>query len=81
MRFSGAYAAIAGFLLFGMIQFRDGPFIRPHPGPLFKVLRIALLTLRSILEARAWCQPSIRARAGLSSIPRPQFCPRHDEVH
>ncbi|KAI0772261.1 phosphatidyl serine synthase-domain-containing protein [Irpex lacteus] len=27
----GAYAAIAGFLLFGVIQFRDGPFIRPHP--------------------------------------------------
>ena len=28
----GAYAAVAGFLLFGIIQFRDGPFIRPHPG-------------------------------------------------
>ena len=28
---SGAYAAIAAFLLFSIIQFRDGPFIRPHP--------------------------------------------------
>lgn len=27
----GVYAAIASFLLFSMIQFRDGPFIRPHP--------------------------------------------------
>ncbi|GAW02675.1 phosphatidylserine synthase 2 [Lentinula edodes] len=27
----GAYAAIASFLTFSMIQFRDGPFIRPHP--------------------------------------------------
>jgi hypothetical protein len=28
---SGAYAAIASFLTFSMLQFRDGPFIRPHP--------------------------------------------------
>jgi phosphatidylserine synthase 2 len=28
---SGVYAAIAAFLTFSMIQFRDGPFIRPHP--------------------------------------------------
>ena len=28
---SGVYAAIAAFLMFSMIQFRDGPFIRPHP--------------------------------------------------
>ncbi|KAF5317800.1 hypothetical protein D9619_012676 [Psilocybe cf. subviscida] len=27
----GVYAAIATFLLFAMIQFRDGPFMRPHP--------------------------------------------------
>jgi phosphatidylserine synthase 2 len=27
----GAYAAVASFLLFSMVQFRDGPFIRPHP--------------------------------------------------
>ncbi|KAI0290907.1 phosphatidyl serine synthase-domain-containing protein [Russula brevipes] len=27
----GAYAAIAGFLVYSMLQFRDGPFIRPHP--------------------------------------------------
>ncbi|KAF8581555.1 PSS-domain-containing protein [Ramaria rubella] len=27
----GVYAAIVSFLLFSMVQFRDGPFIRPHP--------------------------------------------------
>ncbi|KAF5381242.1 hypothetical protein D9757_007900 [Collybiopsis confluens] len=27
----GAYAAIVSFLMFSTIQFRDGPFIRPHP--------------------------------------------------
>jgi len=27
----GVYAAIVAFLMFSMIQFRDGPFIRPHP--------------------------------------------------
>lgn len=29
--YSGVYAAVASFLLFAMLQFRDGPFIRPHP--------------------------------------------------
>jgi hypothetical protein len=29
----GVYAAIAGFLLYSSMQLRDGPFIRPHPGP------------------------------------------------
>ncbi|KAJ6585493.1 phosphatidylserine synthase 2 [Mycena capillaripes] len=27
----GIYAAISAFLAFSMLQFRDGPFIRPHP--------------------------------------------------
>jgi len=27
----GVYAAITAFLMFSMIQFRDGPFVRPHP--------------------------------------------------
>ena len=27
----GVYASVVAFLLFSMIQFRDGPFIRPHP--------------------------------------------------
>ncbi|KDQ62814.1 hypothetical protein JAAARDRAFT_149935 [Jaapia argillacea MUCL 33604] len=27
----GVYAVIAGFLMFSMIQLRDGPFLRPHP--------------------------------------------------
>ncbi|KAL4242513.1 Phosphatidylserine synthase 2 [Abortiporus biennis] len=39
----GAYAAVAGFLLFGMLQFRDGPFIRPHPAFWRAVLGINLL--------------------------------------
>ncbi|KAJ3523980.1 hypothetical protein NM688_g8639 [Phlebia brevispora] len=39
----GAYAAVAGFLLFGVLQFRDGPFIRPHPAFWRLVLGINLL--------------------------------------
>ncbi|EJD50505.1 PSS-domain-containing protein [Auricularia subglabra TFB-10046 SS5] len=39
----GIYASIAGFLLFSMIQFRDGPFIRPHPAVWRIVLGINLL--------------------------------------
>jgi phosphatidylserine synthase 2 len=39
----GAYAAIAGFVVFSMIQFRDGPFIRPHPAFWRIVLGVNLL--------------------------------------
>lgn len=39
----GAYATIAGFLVFSMIQFRDGPFIRPHPAFWRIVLGVNLL--------------------------------------
>ncbi|KAJ8483372.1 hypothetical protein ONZ51_g4745 [Trametes cubensis] len=39
----GAYAAVASFLLFSMIQFRDGPFVRPHPAFWRVVLGINLL--------------------------------------
>ncbi|KAH9038319.1 phosphatidylserine synthase 2 [Lactarius pseudohatsudake] len=39
----GAYAAVAGFLVFSMIQFRDGPFIRPHPAFWRAVLGLNLL--------------------------------------
>jgi len=39
----GVYAAIAAFLMFSMIQFRDGPFIRPHPAFWRVVLGINLL--------------------------------------
>ncbi|KAI1785535.1 phosphatidylserine synthase 2 [Ganoderma leucocontextum] len=39
----GVYAAIASFLLFSMIQFRDGPFVRPHPAFWRMVLGINLL--------------------------------------
>ncbi|KAF8272810.1 PSS-domain-containing protein [Lactarius quietus] len=39
----GAYAAVAGFLVFSMIQFRDGPFIRPHPAFWRVVLGVNLL--------------------------------------
>lgn len=39
----GIYAIISGFLLFAMIQFRDGPFIRPHPAFWRVVLAVNLL--------------------------------------
>jgi len=39
----GIYASIASFLLFSMIQFRDGPFLRPHPAFWRVVLGINLL--------------------------------------
>lgn len=42
-RHVGVYAAIAAFLMFSMIQFRDGPFIRPHPVFWRAVLGINLL--------------------------------------
>ena len=40
---SGVYAAIAAFLMFSMIQFRDGPFIIPHPAFWRVVLGVNLL--------------------------------------
>ncbi|KAL0961514.1 hypothetical protein HGRIS_006455 [Hohenbuehelia grisea] len=39
----GVYAAISAFLLFSMLQFRDGPFIRPHPSFWRMALGINLL--------------------------------------
>ncbi|KAH7919004.1 PSS-domain-containing protein [Leucogyrophana mollusca] len=39
----GVYAAVASFLVFSMIQFRDGPFIRPHPAFWRVVLGVNLL--------------------------------------
>jgi phosphatidylserine synthase 2 len=39
----GIYAAISAFLLFSMIQFRDGPFVRPHPAFWRIVLGLNLL--------------------------------------
>lgn len=39
----GVYASIASFLLFSMIQFRDGPFVRPHPSFWRIILGINLL--------------------------------------
>ncbi|KAH9851756.1 phosphatidyl serine synthase-domain-containing protein [Lenzites betulinus] len=39
----GILASIASFLLFSMIQFRDGPFIRPHPAFWRVILGINLL--------------------------------------
>jgi len=39
----GVYAAIAAFLTFSMLQFRDGPFIRPHPAFWRVVLGVNLL--------------------------------------
>ncbi|PBK75245.1 phosphatidylserine synthase 2 [Armillaria solidipes] len=39
----GVYASILSFLVFSMIQFRDGPFIRPHPAFWRMVLGVNLL--------------------------------------
>jgi len=39
----GIYAAIAAFLAFSCLQFRDGPFIRPHPAFWRIVLGVNLL--------------------------------------
>jgi len=39
----GAYAAVVSFLMFSMIQFRDGPFIRPHPAFWRAILGVNLL--------------------------------------
>jgi len=41
--FSGVYAVIVSFLMFSMIQFRDGPFIRPHPAFWRMILGVNLL--------------------------------------
>ncbi|KAJ7075782.1 phosphatidyl serine synthase-domain-containing protein [Mycena belliarum] len=42
-RRAGAYAAGGAFLAFAVIQFRDGPFIRPHPAFWRAVLGVNLL--------------------------------------
>ena len=42
-QFRGIYAAVTTFIMFSMIQFRDGPFIRPHPAFWRMVLGINLL--------------------------------------
>ncbi|KAF7299857.1 Phosphatidylserine synthase 2 [Mycena chlorophos] len=39
----GVYAALSFFLVFSMLQFRDGPFIRPHPAFWRVVLGINML--------------------------------------
>ncbi|KAK0243839.1 PSS-domain-containing protein [Armillaria nabsnona] len=39
----GVYASILSFIMFSMIQFRDGPFIRPHPAFWRMVLGVNLL--------------------------------------
>lgn len=39
----GVYAAIAAFLAFSILQFRDGPFIRPHPAFWRALLGVNLL--------------------------------------
>ncbi|KAG7445614.1 PSS-domain-containing protein [Guyanagaster necrorhizus] len=39
----GAYASLLSFLMFSILQFRDGPFIRPHPAFWRMVLGINLL--------------------------------------
>lgn len=41
--FRGIYASISAFLVFSMVQFRDGPFVRPHPAFWRIILGINLL--------------------------------------
>ncbi|KAG7087934.1 hypothetical protein E1B28_011979 [Marasmius oreades] len=66
----GVYAAIVSFLMFSMIQFRDGPFIRPHPAFWRMVLGINLLyelalvfllfqDLRSARDMMTYLDPSL----------------------
>lgn len=43
MYVSGIYACIGAFLTFSLIQFRDGPFVRPHPAFWRIVLGLNLL--------------------------------------
>ena len=45
----GVHAVICFFLLFSMLQFRDGPFIRPHPAFWRVVLGINLLYELSLI--------------------------------
>lgn len=39
----GIGAAVAAFILIGMLQFRDGPFIRPHVALWRAVLSLSVL--------------------------------------
>ncbi|KAG9000090.1 hypothetical protein FRB90_011877, partial [Tulasnella sp. 427] len=39
----GIYASVSAFLVFSMVQFRDGPFVRPHPAFWRVILGINLL--------------------------------------
>ncbi|KAH7089387.1 PSS-domain-containing protein [Auriculariales sp. MPI-PUGE-AT-0066] len=66
----GMWAALAGFVTFGMIQFRDGPFIRPHPAfwrvilgiNLAYVLAMVFLLFQDLDTARSimkWLDPSL----------------------
>ena len=76
---------MSGFLLFGIIQFRDGPFVRPHPGmatqlPHSSITR-SFSPLPSVLEAGTGDQLAVRTRHGLPLIPRLGLGSGDDEVH
>lgn len=74
---------VASFLLFGVIQFRDGPFIRPHPG-IFHLMSDSVpeghTPLSSFLESGVGHQPTVRARAGFPPVPGFGFGSQHDDV-
>ena len=55
----GVYAALAPFLVFSMIQFRDGPFVRPHPAMWMAILGINLLYELALVffSSRTWIRP------------------------
>ncbi|KAJ7820270.1 phosphatidyl serine synthase-domain-containing protein [Mycena leptocephala] len=58
----GIYASLTFFLLFSTIQFRDGPFIRPHPAlwrtllgvNLLYELALVFLLFQDLGSARGW---------------------------
>lgn len=80
---SGIYATILSFLLFSMIQFRDGPFIRPHPGAFNYVpdyCALMALCCRSILENGFRHQRTIRTGTCLYIVSRRRHGAINDEI-
>ncbi|KAK0187700.1 phosphatidyl serine synthase-domain-containing protein [Armillaria mellea] len=57
----GVYASLLSFLLFSTIQFRDGPFIRPHPAFWRVVLGVNLLYELALVFLLFQDLPSARA--------------------
>jgi len=65
VNYSGVYAAVTSFLLFAMIQFRDGPLYSTSP---------------RLLAHNLGCKFALRACARLLTLPRPQDSKGHDDL-